>query len=451
MNKKIVTLILVILISFCFLSIVVADNATHNDKNTTNHDNTVNEDDDGNKNTDHDETADDGNEKTGHDKTVDKNKKTDKDKKKDKNKTDKSKKNYIIAKGNGNNIPFSDGFTGFIIDYSKHPASVGDKFKRASTSGASNSNALKQRIIESYLHDSENHIGKIMSTTVKSSSSQNKGGESYAAPHGKISDHEVVKINDNTEAIFDFELLKSVSGNESDYLAYKVSFRTIDDGQKNINQTNNLTNETNTTVNNTTNNTTNNTNITQKVDNGTNATALDGLNDYWASLLNAFYGAWKPLIGTLMNDFLMIVNALEGLADLFENFMAEIAYLMDGLETLLKMLESIFNELDGLLKLLAMILDFIQQILDLIQYILDLIMQIINAIIALIQELLELLFALIDFLMDLINQLISLIQAILDFLKSLGSFLVNVAENAVIIISVFVIITIGAFVYNRIR
>ena len=424
MNKKIVTLILVILVSFCFLSIVVADNATNDDTNATDHDKT-----------------------TDNDKTIDKDKKTDKDKTKD---NDKSKKNYIKAKGSGNDIRFSDGYRGYRLDYSKPPASSGDDFKHASTSSVSNANELKQNIIKHYKKDSTNQIGKAMSKSAKSNSSNNHTHKEDDSSYKSIGDHAVIKIDKNTEAIFDFEVLKSVSGNVSDYFAYKVSFRTI---ANDINQTNNLTNVTNTTANNLTNltNTTNITHVNQSNDNGTNATALDGLNDYWASLLNAFYGAWKPLIGTLMNDFLMIVNALEGLADLFENFMAEIAYLMDGLETLLKMLESIFNELDGLLKLLAMILDFIQQILDLIQYILDLIMQIINAIIALIQELLELLFALIDFLMDLINQLISLIQAILDFLKSLGSFLVNVAENAVIIISVFVIITIGAFVYNRIR
>ena len=45
MNKKIVTLVLVILISFCLLSIVVADNVTHDHNNkTTDHDKTVDKD-----------------------------------------------------------------------------------------------------------------------------------------------------------------------------------------------------------------------------------------------------------------------------------------------------------------------------------------------------------------------------------------------------------------------
>ena len=44
MDKKVVTLIIVILISFCFLGIVVADNATHDDNNTANHNKTVDKD-----------------------------------------------------------------------------------------------------------------------------------------------------------------------------------------------------------------------------------------------------------------------------------------------------------------------------------------------------------------------------------------------------------------------
>ena len=53
--------------------------------------------------------------------------------------------------------------------------------------------------------------------------------------------------------------------------------------------------------------------------------------------------------------------------------------------------------------------------------------------------------------MGLVNQLLSALQAILDFLKSVGSNLINVVQNGIIIIGAFVVITIGAFVYNRIR
>ena len=418
MNKKIVTLVLVILISFCLLSIVVADNVTHDHNNKT---------------TDHDKTVD-------KDKKVDKNKKTtDKNKTMDKNKTHKPTGNYILAMGSGNDIPFSDGFRGFMIDSSKPPAKSGDEFKRASTSLAGNSNELKLKIIENFLGGSTDRIESEIDKSVKNNSSDND--EPYRISHESIGDHEVVRINNHTEAVFDFEVLTSVSGNVSDYFAYKASFRTI-----NVNQ--NLTNVTNTT--NVT-NPTNITNITQPIGNGTNSTFLKNLYDYLLFLANALYGAWKPILATLLNGFLMIVNALEEMVKLFENFLMDLHSLMDALGKLLKMLESLWKQLDGLLKLLTMILNLIQQLLDLIDYILNLIAELIAALIALLQALLEFLYSLIQFLIDLINQIIALIQAILEFLKSVGSFLINVIENAVILIGAFVIITIGAFVYNRIR
>ena len=86
MNKKILTLILVVLVSFSFLSIVVADNLVHNDNNTTHHNKTI------------------------HNNTKIQNNTT------DKNKTDDKPKRYVVAKGKGNNIKFSDGYRGFILD-----------------------------------------------------------------------------------------------------------------------------------------------------------------------------------------------------------------------------------------------------------------------------------------------------------------------------------------------
>lgn len=461
MNKKIVTLILVVLISFCFLSIVVADNGIHDNHETTAHKKTIDKSKtiDKNKTTNKNKTTD-KTKSTDKDKTSDKNKSTDKinttDKNKtidtnnatDKNKTDnKTKSGYVLANGKGNNIRFSDGSRGFILDYSKPSASPGDEFKPVSASHASNSNTLKLAIIECYRQDSTGQIGGIMADFVQTGSSNTRVGEAVAASHEKVGNHAVVKINNHTEAIFEFEVLKSVSGNESDYFAYKVSFRTIDDNEKVINQTNNLTNLTNTTnTTNTTNvtNTTNITNITQQLDNDTNATFLKDLYDYLVFLANSLYSAWEPIIDTLINDVLMIVNALEELANLVEDFMAEIQSLMDGLEELLKMLESIWNGLAGLLKLLGVLLTFIEQLLNLLGSILNFIVGLISAIISLIQQLLGLLFGL-------INQIIALIQSIISLLTSVGSFLVNVIKNAAIIISTFVIIAIGAFVYNRIR
>ena len=429
MNKKIVVLILVILISFCFLSIVVADNVTHDDPDINDYDKTIDEDDD------------DFNEDTN-----------DKKKTTDKNKTyDKSKKNYILAKGKGNNIRFSDGFRGFILDYSKSPASSGDKFKHVSTSKASNSNTLKLAIIECYKQDSTSQIGKIMSDFVKTGSSSTNVGKAVAASHEKVSDHEVVKINNNTEAVFDFEVLKSVSGNESDYFAYKVSFRAIDeDSENDINQTSDLADGSTATIPNFS-NTTNITNMTQPIDNETNATFLDNLYDYFAFLANSLYDSWKPVIDLLTNGFLMFENTLEGLVKMFEDFMMEIHSLVDVLEKLLEMLRLIWGTLDGILKLLGMLLTALLQLIHLIEYIFNFIVGLIYTIISLLQQIVGLLSGLINFIMDIINQIMSLIQAILTFLKSTGSLLVNVIENAVITITTFVIITIGVVIYTKIR
>ena len=123
MNKKAVTLIFVILISFCFISIAVADNATPDDNNTTHKDK-------------HDKKQ------TKEKNTTVKNKTTE-DNKTDDNKTEDKSGNYILAMGSGNNIRFSDGFIGFILDYSKPAAKSGDKYKHASASKAGNSNLLK--------------------------------------------------------------------------------------------------------------------------------------------------------------------------------------------------------------------------------------------------------------------------------------------------------------------
>ena len=101
------------------------------------------------------------------------------------------------------------------------------------------------------------------------------------------------------------------------------------------------------------------------MDNQTNATFLKGLYDYLAFLANLLFNAWKPIISTLINNFLMLYNALGELVNLFANFLSDLQSLMDALGELLKMLESLWKELDGLLKLLAILMNLIQQLLDL--------------------------------------------------------------------------------------
>ena len=138
MDKKIVALILVILISFCCLSIVVADNATQDDDTPPGDDSTVDGDD-----SDDDDTSDDDKKDTK--------KNTDKNKKKNKNKTD-DKKGDVTAKGSGNDIIFSDGFRGFILDYSKSPASKGLYALNSYLLGYKEEDYLKEKRIEKILN-----------------------------------------------------------------------------------------------------------------------------------------------------------------------------------------------------------------------------------------------------------------------------------------------------------
>ncbi len=403
MNKKIVMLVGIIFISFCFLSFVVAENVMHDDNSPTNHDKPIDKD------------------------TTDKNQTPDKNES-----GDKPKGNYVLAKGSGDEISFSDGFKGFRLDYSKPAANSGDEFKPVSASKAPNSKTLEKIIIACYKEGLSDMIGEIVADYIISGSIPSEISGSDASSY-----HGAVKINDHTEVVFAFEVLESVSGNESDYFAYKVSYRTINQ--------NNLTNVTNAT------NITNTTNMTMLLDNETNTTFLDDLLGFLLFLADMLYDAWEPIIETLINDILMLINALEEIVKMFEEFMAEVQSLMDALEKFLDMLESIWKELDGLLKLFAVLLNAIQQLFNLIESLLNFIAGLISAIISLIQQILGLVFALINFLIDLINQIMALIQAILDFSKSVGGFLVNVIESAAIIITGFVVFTIGAFVYNRIK
>ena len=395
MNKKIVILIIVILLSFCFLSIAVADNATQDNNHTT-----------------------------------------------DKNKTEpKHQTNYILAKGNGNTITFSDGFIGFRLDYSKSPASSGDEFKRVPTSKVGNSNTLKLAVIECYKQGLTSQLGKIMADFIKTGSSNTPVGKAVASSHEKVSDHATVKINDHTVAVFTFEVLKSVSGNKSDYFAYKVSFITTS-GSEGINQTDNITYFPTTA---------NNTNITSHLNNETNATFLQELFDYLEFLANVFYNAWGPIIDTLINDFLMIFNTIEKLANLFGEFMTGIHSLMDALGKLLVMLGPILKEINGILKLLTILLNSIGQLLNLIGSILNFVSGLLSAIISLIQQIIGLVVSIINFLVNLVNQLFALIQAILNLLKTTGSSISTVIGNAGTLLNAFVIIAIGAYIYNNRR
>ena len=173
MNKKIFALIIVILISFCFISIAVADNVTHHDNSTAD-----------------------------HGKSADKNKTVD-NKTADKNKTD-DKSKYILAQGSGDDIRFSDGFRGFRLDYSKPAASHGDEFKRVSASSAGNSYLLEQAIIGCYVEELSGSIGSFIAGVIQSGDA----GDLDDAAHDSAMSNGAFKVNDRTAVVFNFEVFK---------------------------------------------------------------------------------------------------------------------------------------------------------------------------------------------------------------------------------------------------
>ena len=174
MNKKIIILLLIVIFSAGFLSVVSADNNSTDIAQTS-------------------ETEDIA--------------------------------NYIVPVSiTGNEIKFSDGFTGFCIDLSKSKITTDDKFTSKSSTGSEN--VLKLTIIECYKANRENEIGSIISKVINKDTSD-EIAEKVLSSQETIGDNAVVEISNDTEATFNFELLKSASSEKSDCLAYKVSLKTV--------------------------------------------------------------------------------------------------------------------------------------------------------------------------------------------------------------------------------
>ena len=125
-----------------------------------------------------------------------------------------------------NVIKFSDGFTGFSLDSEKNNIEVSDNFTVSSFTGTDIENEMKLAVIECYRQEKEDAIGEIL-THIDDKDSGNKVLQEVFKSDEKIGDTAVVNISNNTEATFEFELLKSVNKNKSDCLAYTVSFKTI--------------------------------------------------------------------------------------------------------------------------------------------------------------------------------------------------------------------------------
>lgn len=130
--------------------------------------------------------------------------------------------NYIMPVSIGENgIKFSDGFIGFSLDGSDLTKS--DGFTQEPTGNDNLQNYIKLAIIECYKQSRE-EIGEIVGSFCDGSY-KNSDDELITAvldSSEKIGNHAVVELDDGSKATFDFELLKS-SEDKSDCLAYKVS------------------------------------------------------------------------------------------------------------------------------------------------------------------------------------------------------------------------------------
>lgn len=179
----------------------------------------------------------------------------------------------VSATESGNfNISFDDGYNGYCINYGDHEASSGDNFTVYNTSQAVNQktqepvgNELKTFFVDFYdiamsdsvktqhiiWHFTDNFTGwrvdPVLIEQIRNASSLKV-----------IQDHgAVIQINNTTEIVFDFEVLKSFNPENQNFFAYKITLRDITENNENMtppdstnithNSTNNQTNSTNTT------------------------------------------------------------------------------------------------------------------------------------------------------------------------------------------------------------
>ena len=167
--------------------------------------------------------------------------------------------NYITALSSGKEIQFSDGYTGYLIDTSKNELTDKDGFTSYPTTNIDGNigNYLKLAIIECYKQNKESEISNVISMILDGSykNRENPIINAVLRSDQTINDHESVEINNNTEGTFDFELLKPRNQETSDYLAYKVSLKTIENDDvlgvadgNDTNQTEETENQTNATA-----------------------------------------------------------------------------------------------------------------------------------------------------------------------------------------------------------
>ena len=149
----------------------------------------------------------------------------------------------VLAEEEGNfNISFNDGYNGYCIDYGKHDAKPGDSFTAEDTSNIINKNTgenvgnyLKTYFVEYYEDAMRDKI--VTQHTIWHFTDDFNGWRldyglieniKTSSSAKEIPDHGAVKkINDTTEAVFDFEMLKTGESENQNFFAYKITYRDI--------------------------------------------------------------------------------------------------------------------------------------------------------------------------------------------------------------------------------
>lgn len=169
------------------------------------------------------------------------------------------------------NVSFDDGYNGYCVNHDLQSTSRGEKFTVENTTNIISSkysesvgNYLKILFVDHYNYtmnpttDLSEVIWTFTDYDYKNSNDAIIKAILESAANGRIiPDHgAVAKINDTTEAIFDFELLNSQYGRTQNFFGYKINYRTIEIIEDEIlgsTPENNTTIENNTTTENNTN------------------------------------------------------------------------------------------------------------------------------------------------------------------------------------------------------
>ena len=146
----------------------------------------------------------------------------------------------VKSKENGHfNITFEDGYNGYCINYGDHEAKVNDEFEVKDTISAINNNNgesighyLKTFFVE--FHDiavkNKYDTQKIIWAFSDNFDFNKRLVQQIkdASVNLTIPDHGIIKkINETTEALFDFEVLGTDKNNHQNFFGYKITYRDI--------------------------------------------------------------------------------------------------------------------------------------------------------------------------------------------------------------------------------